>query len=146
MPEEEVKQINIVYGANFTKDEEQFPGASIFSKDERQVQFEHQGADLWCDIAIFYQKENKLRAIGNIRMKQGDSIHMTSGKINYDGNTRLAKAWEKVVLKNTGGGTGTGRGMTHMTDTLYFDREKQESYYTSSGTIIDSANTLTSEI
>ncbi|UCD60443.1 MAG: OstA-like protein, partial [Flavobacteriaceae bacterium] len=80
-PEEEVKQINIVYGANFTKDEAQFPGASIFSKDERQVQFEHQGADLWCDIAIFYQKENKLRAIGNIRMKQGDSIHMTSGKI-----------------------------------------------------------------
>ena len=146
VPEEEVKQINIVYGANFTKDEAQFPGASIFSKDERQVQFEHQGADLWCDIAIFYQKENKLRAIGNIRMKQGDSIHMTSGKINYDGNTRLAKAWEKVVLKNTGSGTGTGKGMTLMTDTLYFDREKQESYYTSSGTIIDSANTLTSEI
>ena len=144
--EEEVKQINIVYGANFTKDEAQFPGASIFSKDERQVQFEHQGADLWCDIAIFYQKENKLRAIGNIRMKQGDSIQMTSGKINYDGNTRLAKAWEKVVLKNTGSGTGTGTGMTLMTDTLYFDREKQESYYTSSGTIIDSANTLTSEI
>ena len=146
VPEEEAKQINIVYGANFTKDEAQFPGASIFSKDERQVQFEHQGADLWCDIAIFYQKENKLRAIGNIRMKQGDSIHMTSGKINYDGNTRLAKAWEKVVLKNTGTGTGTGKGMTLMTDTLYFDREKQESYYTSSGTIIDSANTLTSEI
>nr|WP_169336895.1 OstA-like protein [Eudoraea adriatica] len=146
VPEEEVKQINIVYGANFTKDEAQFPGASIFSKDERQVQFEHQGADLWCDIAIFYQKENKLRAIGNIRMKQGDSIHMNSGKINYDGNTRLAKAWEKVVLKNTGSGTGTGKGMTLMTDTLYFDREKQESYYTSSGTIIDSANTLTSEI
>ena len=146
VPEEEAKQINIVYGANFTKDEAQFPGASIFSKDERQVQFEHQGADLWCDIAIFYQKENKLRAIDNIRMKQGDSIHMTSGKINYDGNTRLAKAWEKVVLKNTGTGTGTGKGMTLMTDTLYFDREKQESYYTSSGTIIDSANTLTSEI
>ncbi len=145
-PEKQVKQINIVYGANFTKDEVQFPGASIFSKDERQVQFEHQGADLWCDIAIFYQKENKLKAIGNIRMKQGDSIQMTGGKINYDGNTRLAKAWEKVVLKNTGTGTGTGTGMTLRTDTLYFDREKQESYYTSSGTIIDSANTLTSEI
>ncbi|MGB5388304.1 MAG: OstA-like protein [Eudoraea sp.] len=145
-PEEEVKQINIVYGANFTKDEAQFPGASIFSKDERQVQFEHQGADLWCDIAIFYQKENKLKAIGNIRMKQGDSIQMTGGKINYDGNTRLAKAWEKVVLRSTGKGTGSGSGMTLRTDTLYFDREKQESYYTSYGTIVDSANTLTSEI
>jgi lipopolysaccharide export system protein LptA len=136
--EEEVKQINIVYGANFTKDEAQFPGASIFSKDERQVQFEHQGADLWCDIAIFYQKENKLRAIGNIRLEQGDSIQMTGGKINYDGNTKVAKAWDKVVLQNT--------DMTLRTDTLYFDREKQESYYTSSGTIVDSANTLTSKI
>ncbi len=136
--EEEPRQINIVYGANFTKDEAQFPGASIFSKDDKQVQFEHQGADLWCDIAIFYQKENKLRAIGNIRLKQGDSIQMTSGKINYDGNTRLAKAWENVVLNNT--------DMTLRTDTLYFNREKQESYYNSSGTIIDTANTLTSTI
>ncbi|WP_411031518.1 OstA-like protein [Spongiimicrobium sp. 3-5] len=135
---QETKQINIVYGANFTKDEAQYPGASIFSKDDRQVQFEHQGADLWCDIAIFYQKENKLKALGNIRLQQGDSIQMTSGKIDYDGNVKLAKAWESVVLKNT--------DMTLRTDTLYFDREKQESYYNDSGTVVDSANTLTSEI
>ena len=133
----EEKQINIVYGANFTKDEEQFPGASIFSKDNRQVQFEHQGADLWCDVAIFYQKENKLKAIGNIRLAQGDSVQLRSGKIDYDGNTRLAKAYEKVVLRNA--------EMTLRTDTLYFDRENQQSYYNSGGTIVDSANTLTSE-
>ena len=133
-----VKQINIVYGANFTKDEARYPGASIFSKDDRQVQFEHQGADLWCDIAIFYQKENKLRALGNIRMQQGDSIRMTSGKIDYDGDKRLAKAWESVVLKNS--------DMTLRTDTLYFNRESQESYYNHGGTIVDSVNTLTSRI
>ena len=132
------RQINIVYGANFTKDEAKYPGASIFSKDDRQVQFEHQGADLWCDIAIFYQKENKLRAIGNIRLTQGDSIQMSSGKIDYDGNIKLAKAWENVVLKNS--------DMTLRTDTLYFDRQNQESYYNNSGTIVDSANTLTSKI
>ena len=132
------KHINIVYGANFTKDEEQFPGASIFSKDDRQVQFEHQGADLWCDIAIYYQKENRLRALGNVRLQQGDSVELTSGKINYDGETRLAKAYEDVLLKNN--------KITLRTDTLYFDREKQESYYQDSGTIIDSVNTLTSTI
>ena len=96
----EERQINIVYGANFTKDEEQFPGASLFSKDNRQVQFEHEGANLWCDIAIFYQKENRLKAIGNIRLEQGDSIQLTSGKIDFDGNKKLAKAGEKVLLKN----------------------------------------------
>lgn len=133
------RQINIVYGANFTKDEAQFPGASIFSKDdERQVQFEHQGADLWCDIAIFYAEENRLRAIGNIRMQQGDSIEMNSGKMDYDGNSKLAKAWESVDLTN-------GQ-MTLTTDTLYFDRANQKAYYNSGGKVVDSANVLTSLI
>jgi len=133
------RQINIVYGANFTKDEAKFPGASIFSKDdERQVQFEHQGADLWCDIAIFYSEENRLRAIGNVRMQQGDSVEMNSGKINYNGNTKLAKAWESVDL--------TDGQMTLTTDTLYFNREKQESFYNTGGKVVDSLNTLTSII
>ena len=138
-PKTEGRQINIVYGANFTKDEAQFPGASIFSRDdERQVQFEHQGADLWCDIAIFYTEENKLKAIGNIRMQQGDSIEMNSGKMDYDGNTKLAKAWEKVDLTN-------GQ-MTLTTDTLYFDRENQKAFYNSGGKVVDSANVLTSKV
>jgi len=132
------RQINIVYGANFTKDEVQFPGASIFSKDNRQLQFEHQGADLFCDAAIFYQQENKLRAVGNIRLVQGDSIQMTSKRIDYDGNTKLAKARDKVILRNA--------SMTLMTDTLYLDREAQEAYYNTSGTIIDSTNVLNSKI
>lgn len=136
--EEEPKQINIVYGANFTKNEAEYPGASIFSKDERQVQFEHQGADLWCDVAIYFQRENRLEAIGNVILKQGDSIQMTSKKINYLGDVKLAKAWGNVVLTNS--------DMTLKTDTLRFDREKQEAFYQDNGTVVDSANTLTSKI
>jgi len=142
-PEEEATQINIVHGANFTKDEAQFPGAAIFSKDTRQVQFEHDGADMWCDNAIYYIKENRIRAVGNVRMQQGDSVRMTSGKVAYDGNVKLAKAYESVLLESK---TSENGNMTLRTDTLYFDREKQESYYDSFGTVIDSANTLTSEI
>lgn len=135
----ENKQINIVYGGTFSKDEAKAPGASIFSMDDRQVQFEHQGADLWCDYAIFYQKENRLKAIGNIRLQQGDSVQMTSGKVDYDGNTKLAKAWQNVILEQN-------PGMRLETDTLRFDREKQEAYYKDFGTVIDSTNTLTSQI
>jgi len=137
-PQEETKQINIVYGGSFTKDEAIYPGASIFSKDDNQVQFEHKGADLWCDIAIYYQKENRLKAIGNIRLQQGDSVQMTSGKIDYNGNQNLAKAWENVIL--------TQSDMTLTTDTLRFNREKQEAFYQDFGTVVDSTNTLTSEI
>ena len=132
------KQINIVYGANFTKNENEYPGASIFSKDERQVQFEHQGADLWCDVAIYFQKENRLEAIGNVLLKQGDSVQMTSRNIDYKGDIKLAKAWGDVVLTNS--------DMTLKTDTLRFDREKQEAYYQDHGTVIDSSNILTSKI
>ena len=92
------KQIQIVYGGNFTKDEVQFPGASIFSKDDKQVQFRHQGADLWCDIAIFYPAENKIRAKGNIVLIQGDSIFMNAGQLDYNGVSQLAKAWESKYL------------------------------------------------
>ncbi len=139
----ESKQINIVYGANLTKDEIQYPGAFIFSKDDRQVQFEHQGADLWCDVAIYYTQQNRLKAVGNIRMQQGDSVIMTSGKIDYDGNTKLAKAYENVVLDSKTSETGN---MLLTTDTLRLDRESQQAYYQDFGTVVDSANTLTSEI
>ena len=138
----EEKQINIVHGGNFTKDEVRFPGVSIFSKDDKQVQFEHEGADLWCDIAIYYLGENRLRAMGNVRMQQGDSVELTSGKIEYDGVTKLAKAYENVIFTNR----SETQSMILTTDTLYFDREKQESFYQDFGTIVDSANTLTSEI
>lgn len=138
-PKAQGKEITLVYGANSTKDEEKFPGAIIFNRDEeRQVQFEHQGADLWCDIAIVYSKENRMRAIGNVRLQQGDSIEMNGGRMTYNGNTKLAKAWEKVSLED-------GQ-MTLTTDTLYFDRVKQESYYRSGGKVVDSVNTLTSVI
>ena len=137
------KEINIVHGANLTKDETRFPGAFIFSKDDRQVQFEHQGADLWCDVAVFYKQENRLKAIGNIRLKQGDSVTMSSGKMDYDGNTRLAKAYENVILKSQ---TSENGDMTLTTDTLRFNRESQQAYYQDFGTVVDSANTLTSEI
>lgn len=137
------KEIKIVYGANLTKDELQYPGAFIFTKDERQVQFEHQGANLWCDVAVFYKLENRLKAVGNIRLQQGDSVKMTSGKMDYNGETKLAKAYESVILESK---TSESGDMTLTTDTLRFDRENQQAYYQDFGTVIDSANILTSEI
>ncbi|NND16589.1 MAG: OstA-like protein, partial [Eudoraea sp.] len=45
---------------------------------------------------------------------------------------------DNVVLRNA--------SMTLRTDTLYLDREAQEAYYNTSGTIVDSANVLNSKI
>ncbi|WP_340066979.1 OstA-like protein [Ascidiimonas aurantiaca] len=136
--QEKKKTITVVYGGNFDKDEAKYPGASIFSRDEdRQVQFEHQGGELWCDLAIYNQKENKVRAFGNVRFNQGDSLQLTSEKLAYDGNIKMAVASESVILQNA--------QMTLETDTLYFDRSIQQAYYDSFGTVKDSANVLTSD-
>ena len=134
---QEAKKINIVEGRDFSKDEDKYPGATIFSKDiHGQVQFEHEGVDLWCDVAVFYQKENKIRAFGDIFFQQGDSIKMNSEYIEYMGDTKIAIAKESVELRNN--------STTLFTEELEFDRNTQEAYYQNFGTVKDSVNTLTS--
>lgn len=131
------KKINIPEGRNFTKDEEKFPGAIIFSKDSNgQVRFEHEGADLWCDVAVFYQKENTIKAYGNVYLQQGDSIKMNSDRTEYNGNSKIAFAEGNVNLRNN--------SMELTSEKVWFDRTIQEAYYNTFGTVKDSVNTLTS--
>jgi len=130
------RKIIIEYGGDFTKNEEKYPGATIFSKDERQVQFKHEGIDVWCDVAVYYQEDNRIKAFGNVYFQQGDSIKMNSNYAEYDGNTKLMLAKEKVELRNN--------TMTLNTESLWFDRNVQEAYYETFSTVKDSVNVLTS--
>ncbi|MDR9448175.1 MAG: OstA-like protein, partial [Psychroflexus sp.] len=120
------------------KDEARFPNALLFSKVDKQVKFDHQGIDVYCDKAIFYQDENYFKAYGNVKMNQGDTIRMNSEYAEYNGNNQKAFASGDVVL-NTPDNTLT-------TDTLYFNRIKQESYYDSGGKVRDTSSTITSRI
>lgn len=126
-----------MYGGDFNKDDIKFPGASIFSKDDnQQVQFEHEGIDLWCDIAVYYQQENKIKAFGNVYFQQGDSVKMNSGYAEYDGNTKLILVREQVQLRNN--------TMSLDTEELWMDRNTNIAYYNVFGTVRDSVNVLTS--
>lgn len=118
------------------KDENKFPGALIFIKVNEQVYFEHEGIEVWCDMAHYYGEENFFKAYGNVRMKQGDTINMRSAYAEYNGNTKFAFASDKVVL------TTPSNRLT--TDSLFFDRNKQKSFYRSGGTVKDTASTITS--
>lgn len=132
------KQIEIVYAGTLTLDEEKYPGATIFNSDDvQQVQFKHQGLDLWCDIAILYREQNLVKAYGKVFLQQGDSIKMDSDFIQYDGNTKIATAKENVTLRNN--------SMTLETQELVFDRNTQEVYYPNNGKITDNENILTSK-
>ena len=130
------KRIIINHPGDFTKDEVKYPGADIMSKDDQQVQFEHDGIDLWCDVAVFYRKENRIQAFGNVFFQQGDSLRMSSDEAEYDANTKLAMARGSVNLRNN--------SMNLATEEVKFDRNTQQAYYETPGTVRDSANTLTS--
>lgn len=120
------------------KNEEKYPGAFILSKVTNQVYFYHEGIKVWCDQAIFYQKDDFFKAYGNVRMVQGDTITLTSKYAEYNGQTKFAFASNDVHLKTPSN--------TLTTDSLFFDRAKQESFYRSGGTLKDSATTITSKV
>jgi lipopolysaccharide export system protein LptA len=134
------RKIEVKYAGNFEFNEEKYPGARIFFRDDsQQIHIFHDGIDMWCDQAIYYEKENFVEAYGNVIIKQGDSINMDSKYVEYSGFTKLAYASGDVVL--------TDPTSTIKTDTLYMDRVKQQAYYKSGGTVVkDSSGTITSQI
>lgn len=130
---QEVKKIE--YQAEIQEaDEQRFPGASILIGN---VRMKHEGIDLKCQKAIYYRKENFFKAIGEVVIKQGDTITQTSDYADYDADTKQALSWGNVVLKDP--------KMTLVTDTLQFDRLNQKLYYRSYATITDVKNTLRSK-
>ena len=134
------KKIQIKYAGKLTIDEDNYPGAKILTRDDaEQVHIEHSGTNMWCDKAIHYSKENFIEAYGNVILKQGDTINMTSKYIEYSGITELAFASGDVVMKDP--------NSTISSDTLYFDRAQEQTFYKSGGTVVkDSSGTITSKI
>jgi len=120
------------------KDENKYPGAIILSKVTNQVYFIHEGIEIWCDQAIHYDEANFFKAYGNVRMQQGDTVTMQSKYAEYNGTTQFAFASGNVKMS---------RPLSSIeTDTLFFDRLKQQAYYRSGGTVRDTASVLTSKI
>lgn len=115
----------------------EFPDAAIYTKDETgQVYIVHEGVEMWCDQAFVYLNNNFVKAYGHVRLTQGDTVSLQSNYGEYNGNTQFAFASGNVVL--------TEPKTTLQTDTLYFDRIKQQAYYRSGGIVRDTASVLTS--
>ena len=135
--QEEPKIIKIIQAGGSTQDQFNFPGANILVKKEGiRVHLLHEGALIKSDVSYFYPKENFFRANGDVIFTQGDSLKMTCDQIEYDGTSKLAKAWGKVVLERP--------DMNLKTDTLFLDRANSKAFYNSFGTIEDEKRKLTS--
>ncbi|WOD42624.1 OstA-like protein [Hwangdonia lutea] len=134
------KKINIEYTGFLTFDEDKYPGAKILTRDDsQQVHIIHGGIHMWCDQAIHYGNEDFVEAYGNVIIKQGDTINMTSKYVEYSGISQLAFASGDVVLENPDSKISS--------DTLYFDKLKQQAFFRNGGHVqIDSSGTITSKI
>ncbi len=100
------------------------------------VQFRHDGTDMYCDSAYFYAEDNSLDAFGIVRMLRGDTISLNSRRMNYKGNQKIARVWEDVVLKD--------KKMTLKTQELIYDTEQQQAWYETPAVITQSDNILKS--
>jgi lipopolysaccharide export system protein LptA len=134
---QERKQIEIEY-APYMDIVEDKPGATILTRNNSsQVHVKHKGIELWCNEAIYYGNEDFIEAYGNVRVKQGDSINMTSKYVEYSGKTQLAYASGDVVLIDP--------NSKLYTDVLHFDRIRQQAYYNQKGKVVrDTSGTITS--
>lgn len=101
------------------------------------VHFTHQGAQLWCDSAYFYQQSNSVKAFGHVRFKQGDTLSLTCDRGVYDGQSQMLMARSNVVLKH--------RRQTLYTDSLDYDKLYDYAYFFEGGRLIDGKDRLSSD-
>ena len=101
------------------------------------VRVNHDGVILTCNKAYYFQKENYIKAFGNVQIVQGDTLFLNSKYAEYNGNVKQAFATGNAVMSSP--------DATLATDTINFNRNTQEVYYNTQGTITNKENTLQSK-
>lgn len=127
-------RVHLVHTDKLSFDQYKNPEAQILNGN---VAFYHQGAELYCDSAHFYEKSNSFEAFGDVRMFQGDTLSLFSDYAFYDGNEQMAQVRYDVVLKH--------RETTLYTDSLNYDRILNVGYFFDGGRLVDNTAELTSD-
>lgn len=125
------QKVRLIHSDFFQKTPEKYNGNPYFSGN---VQFEHQGSLLSADEVIFYEEQNFVKAIGNVKLQNTDGSVITAGEMEYDGNSQKGIAKKNVVL--------TDPKQTIKTETLYYDRISNKAYFNTGGTISDASNVM----
>ena len=131
---QEAKKIVIEYADFADVNQTEIPDALLLTG---HVRINHEGVRFLCNKAYYFQKENYVKAFGEVQMIQGDTLFMNSKYAEYNGNVKQAYATGKVNLRSP--------DMNLATDTLRFDRNSQQAYYTCNGVITNRENVLKSK-
>lgn len=99
--------------------------------------FEHQGATLSCDSALFYTERNIFEAFSNVHINQGDTINIYSDHLTYDGNTKIAHLTSNVRMID--------RSSILTTNILDYNTGTKIGTYVDGGKIVNKDVTITSK-
>lgn len=127
-------KINVEHSDFATVNQDEIPDALLLTGN---VRVSHEGVVFTCNKAYFFQKENYLKAFGEVQMVQGDTLFLNSKYAEYNGQVKKAYATGNVIMRSP--------ESTLVTDTINFDRNTQEAFYNSFGTITSKENTLKSK-
>lgn len=128
------KKILIEHSDYFDVNQIEVPDAVLLTGN---VRINHDGVIMTCNKAYYFQKENYIKAFGNVQLVQGDTLYLNSKYAEYNGNVKQAFATGKAVMRSP--------ESTLETDTINFNRNTQEVYYNSQGKIVNRDNTLKSK-
>lgn len=128
------KKINVEHSDYFDVNQIAIPDAILLTGN---VRVNHDGVVLTCNKAYYFQKENYIKAFGNVQLVQGDTLFLNSKYAEYSGNAKKAFATGEAFMSSP--------DATLATDTINFDRNTQEVYYNTKGTIVNKDNTLVSK-
>lgn len=101
------------------------------------VHFRHQGTNLFCDSAYFYEETNIIEAYSNVHVQDSDTLNLFCDFLIYTPVTRRAVAQGNVVLVDP--------QVSLETEELTYQLDDDVAYYSTGGTIVSETNTLTSE-
>ena len=128
------KKIIIDHSDYFDVNQLEAPDAALLTGN---VRVNHDGIIMTCNKAYYFQKENYIKAFGNVQLVQGDTLFLNSKYAEYNGNMKIAFATGNAKMRSP--------ESTLVTDTINFDRNTQEVFYNTNGTIINRDNTLKSK-
>ena len=126
---QEKTKIKIERAGFFEKDKDKYPNTSVLTRDKNQkVLISHDGVLMTCNQAFFYEDRNFIEAFGDVSLNQGDTLNLKSNYLEYNGDSKLVFAKGNVILNEPESNL--------YTESLYFDRNKQEGFYTEKGKLI----------
>lgn len=99
--------------------------------------FKQDYSTLTSDSAYFYPDQNMVDAFGHVIINQGDTVHIYSDKLNYNGNTKIAILTDHVMMVD--------KDATLTTNNFTYNTATRIGTYVDGGKLVNKENTLTSK-